>query len=82
MALQVLVLGALMVAATMAFVAGVSGREQSASVLEAIGQAIGLAALGIVFLGIPMLALILPLVVLWAVLVRRLSQSRDPSAKG
>lgn len=74
MAVQAVVVGALLVGATLAAVEAVNGRGQFATLLDGIGRVFWLAALGIMFMGIPMLALILPVVAIWAVLVRRLSQ--------
>jgi hypothetical protein len=70
MCLQSLVLGALLVGMAGALT-GSAGAETLSSPWEVIGWAAALAFLGVIFVGIPMLALIGPAVVLWTAVIRR-----------
>lgn len=79
MSLQALVLGSVLTGIASAMVGMVAGTTMVTSVADAIGWVAATAFLGILFLGIPMLALIGPAVALWALAVRHLGVSRDAS---
>jgi hypothetical protein len=71
MSLQALVLGSILTGIASAMVGEVAGTSTLTSIADAVGWVGATAFLGILFLGIPMLALIGPTVALWAIAVRR-----------
>jgi hypothetical protein len=68
--LQALVLGSLLVAAVLTVVSLPSTATLGETVRDGIGSAVGLTFLGIVFLGLPMLAIITPVIAAWAGIIR------------
>jgi len=71
MSLQVLVLGALLTGGANVLIGVVTNTRPVTSVWEALGGTAASAFLGIIFVGLPMLALIGPVVGLWAIVLRR-----------
>jgi hypothetical protein len=76
MSLQALVLGAVSVGAVGVLIGLFAGTHIPGSIWEGLGDVARVAFLGIVFMGIPMLALIGPVVTLWAMIVRRVGGAR------
>lgn len=76
MTLQALVVGALLVGMVSVLVPDVYTIGAADGIWGGIGKAFSVALLGIVFFGIPMLAIIAPIVTVWAVVVRRLHRER------
>ncbi len=85
MSLQALVLGALLVGITSELMRAIVDAEALISLWDLVGRTAMTAVLGVIILGLPMLGVIVPVVALWAVLVRRRVRARPragPSDSG
>lgn len=75
MSLQALVIGALLTGGASVLIGVITDARPVGSVWEAVGIAVYTAFLGVIFVGIPMLAMIGPIVGLWAIVLRRLARA-------